>query len=306
MTILFLLLLHPLLFLSIVFIWKNPTNWRKFLWMLVLELMLLAYSYEPTNNGDLIRYFQIMENISRLNFIEVIFRTDNWLYDNLFLINTIFWAISKTGLLGLLPAMTVGIVYGIAFYITCDCAERYNKIHSIRYLLLLQLMLLPFYNIINNIRNVIAFSLVLYALYREKIQLKNNINTKLLYISSCFIHPFALLGIGIRLITEFNIKIMIAAITFVLVVISNIETMVSKLSFLNSVPIINILTVKTIHYLSPDYSKSDWAIKFSTELFYRVNFWIIVAFSIIIFILFFKIYIIKNKGMSSNIDTITN
>lgn len=270
----------PLLLFSIVFIWKNPTHWRKYIWMFVLLLMLLAYSFVPTPNADLSRYYSAVEKAGTHSFIEAVFGTKNGLYDGLYIINAVFWIVAKTGCKGLLPALSVAVVYGVAFYVTCDCAERYEKTDWIRWLLTIQFLLLPFYNIINNIRNVIAFALVVLAMYRELIQNKKNVVTYLLYLIPCFIHAFALTAILIRILSGVIKKARIIGILLVVAGSSAIEFLYSNIGAFSAIPIVYNIIAKAHHYLSPEYGETEWAIRVTTEIFYRAGFYANIFFGI--------------------------
>lgn len=270
----------PLLLFSIVFLWRDPTHWRKYIWMFVLMLMLLAYSFVPTPNADLSRYYSAVEKAGTLSFIEAVFGTRNGLYDGLYIINAVFWIVAKTGCRGLLPALSVAVVYGVSFYVTCDCAERYEKSDWIRWLLTIQFLLLPFYNIVNNIRNVIAFALVVLAMYRELIQNKKNVVTCVLYLLPCFIHAFALTAILIRILSGVVKKARVIGIFFVVAGSSAIEFLYSNISYFSSIYIVYNIISKAHHYLSPEYGETEWAIRVTTEFFYRAGFYANIFFGI--------------------------
>ncbi len=263
----------PLLLFSIVFLWRDSIHWRKYIWMFVMVLMLLAYSFVPTPNADLSRYYSAVEKAGTHSFLEAVFGTKNGLYDGLYIINAVFWIVAKTGCKGLLPALSVAVVYGVSFYVTCDCAERYEKTDWIRWLLAIQFLLLPFYNIINNIRNVIAFALVALAMYRELIQNKKNVVTYLLYLVPCFIHVFALTAILIRILSGVVKKTRLISTFLVIAGSSAIEFLYSNISAFSSIHIVYNIISKAHYYLSPEYGETEWAIRTTTEIFYRAGFY---------------------------------
>lgn len=282
----------PLLGFSFVFTWKDPVHWRKYIWSFVLMLMLLAYSFIPTTNADLSRYYLKVEHAGTQSFIEAVFGTKTGLYDGLYVINALVWIVAKLGCKGLLPALSVGIVYSVAFYITCDCAERYEKIEWIRWMLIIQFLLLPFYNIVNNIRNVIAFSFVALAAYRELIQGKRNVVTYILYLLPCFIHAFALTAILMRILSGLVKKNRILGILLVITGSNIIDLLYSNIYIFSSIPTVYNMIFKAHRYLSPDYSNNEWAIRVTTEAFYRAGFYANIFFGAIL--VFFLAIVIKH------------
>ena len=130
---------------------------------------MLAYSYMPTTDSpDLVRYFNEVRVCSEMSLKQVL-TTQN---DGQFIIYIAYWIIGKLGDVHLLPAISTSIVYGIALYIVCDSAEKYNIEKIIPYVLLCQLMILPFNSIVSNIRNICAFSMIILASYLNLIKEK--------------------------------------------------------------------------------------------------------------------------------------
>lgn len=274
----------PLLFFSIIFIRKDPYHWRRYIWMFVLLLMLLAYSFVPTPNADLSRYFAKLDTARLYSFKEAVFGIKNGLYDGLYVINALFWIIAKTGCKGLLPAISAGVVYGISFYVTCDCAERYGKIDTLKWILPIQFFLLPYYNIINNVRNVMAFAIIIFALYRECVQKKKNAITYILYPVACFVHSFAIVAILIRILAGVIRKFRIIGITAVVFGLNIIELLYSNISIFAGIPIVYNVIKKSHRYLSPEYGETEWAVRVTTETFYRAGFYANILFGLAIVI----------------------
>ena len=91
------------------------------------------------------------------------------------------------------------IVYGVAFYITCDVAEEYNAQSTIPAVIAIQGCMLPFFSIISNVRNVTAFSLIVLAVYLDTVKKKRNPVVLILYILPVFIHSSAIILVLLRI-----------------------------------------------------------------------------------------------------------
>lgn len=200
------ILLYLILFLSapmalcfsVVGLTVNPSNWRRYLPGYIYFFFIGAYVYMPiaTSNNDLPRYLEKIAQSGEMTIPQVIKYFD----DGLFAENLFFWLIGRLGIPHFAPAFTTAVIYLIASYITCDTAERYHSVSSIKYVLLIQTMMLPYASIINNIRNVFAFSLIILAAYLDLVKGKRNGFVLLLYGIGCLMHLSAIVFIVMRLI----------------------------------------------------------------------------------------------------------
>ena len=209
---LFFMIFTPLcLGISALGIALNPKHWKSFLPLMVLSIGVLSYSYNPTVETDLTRYYQMSEMYSSMSLRQALIakfpyyvpHVDN----NLWIAIVFFWLIGRMGTVHLIPMLASIIVYGIAFYISCDIAEDYSCTQFIPYILLFQFCALPYVSILNNIRNVSAFALFVLAVYLDLVKRKRNIGVLLLYILPAFIHASVIVLIILRLITKISKKI---------------------------------------------------------------------------------------------------
>jgi len=186
-------------------------KWKKYLAFLIVSLFIVVYSFNPKVQMDLTVYFNQLEHIKYLSLKGMLEYFD----DGLFVKDFVFWIISKSGCKHLLPALSTTLVYGIAFYITCDTAKRYHSEKLILYVMLFQWIILPFTSLISNVRNVCSFSLIILAAYRDIVKGKTDFLTILLYFLPCFIHTSAVIIVMIRLSLFLIGKIRIIAITII-------------------------------------------------------------------------------------------
>lgn len=289
----------PMLLVALLILVKSPEHWRKYLWMLVLMMMTLGYAYIPINNSDLVRYFSILDRFKGHSFSQSFHVYE----DGMYVKNMLFWAISQTGLYGLLPAATVGVVYGVSSYITCCTAEKYGKEELIPAILLLQFLLLPFYSITNNIRNVMAFALVALAVYRDIELKKKNVLTVILYIVPCMIHVAAVSLILLRFVVIIAKKHKYIVLAFVFFLTNIIEILYRNISLFSFSNALRIGILRAYKYLSDEYASSTWGTTVANSSWHRINmlFHIVLAISIIL-----VIALQKHRVSDTEEDTISN
>ena len=172
---------------------KAPNQYKRWLWLYILAFAILAYSYTPTYTNDLIRYFNMIEQCKNLPFSYAF----NWADDGLVVKNFWFWCMSKINEPHLIQAISIGALYGVTAYITCD-SFRDDK-RKLWMVMALQIMLLPLHLANNNIRNMFTFAFMFLAVYRDLVQKKRNVLTGLLYIAPIFVHMAGLVVIVARL-----------------------------------------------------------------------------------------------------------
>ena len=159
-------------------------------------LVIVAFSMHPITDGDLSRYYAWSLDYAKQPPSLLFANTE---YDQKFII-MLFWVAGKTGLLALIPTMSILTVYAIAFWIICDSAKTLNIKNSIlvQYVIL-AVALLQFDAIASNVRNVMAFAIVTLAAYRDLFKKKRNAITLLLYLLPCGLHLTAVVFILVRI-----------------------------------------------------------------------------------------------------------
>lgn len=179
-------------------LFENKVNWKSCAFCLALFMAAFAYCYVPYGEPDLVRYFDYVNQIKDLPFLEAIghgMRGES----NLVLFAAFCWFIGQTGDLHLLPAITVFVIYYIGIYVTCVISEDLKISKKILASYITFIILCPnFYAIINNIRNVFSFAIIGFAVFRDCYQKKINALTILMYVIPIFIHPSSVVMILIR------------------------------------------------------------------------------------------------------------
>lgn len=188
------------------------SNASKYIFFYGLTFGVIAYCSVPLREIDITRYFYMLDTIRDMSLKEAYAMFNDGLLVRAF----VFWLVSKTGDNNILPFLSMTTVYCSACYIVVDSA-RDNK-STIKYLLLFQMMLLPYYNVYSNVRNVSAFALLAVALYRDLVKHRINIGTILLYTLPCFIHMTGIVIVLLRLVLPLIRRHPIIGISFTLFV----------------------------------------------------------------------------------------
>lgn len=171
-----------------------PSKANKYILFYGITFGVLAYCTVPIREIDITRYFHTLDVMRQMTLQEA-FESYN---DGLLIKTLLFWIISKTGDNNILPFLSMTTVYSSACYITVDAAKE-NK-HAMIVLLLLQILMIPFYNVYSNVRNVSAFALLSVALYRDLIKQNRDIFTIILYLLPCFLHMTGFIIVLLRLV----------------------------------------------------------------------------------------------------------
>lgn len=158
---------------------------------LVLSLGIIAYCTEPGVADDLYRHYQELERM-RSGGIE--YFKNYSVYKNNYIINALFFIVSKTQQNRLLPFISILIMYSIFFYITANIMIKYDiKIKLVALFIMLHFSISSLRISISSIRNFIAFAILFMAIYREFIINKKNLFTYILYGVSCMIHSSSII-----------------------------------------------------------------------------------------------------------------
>lgn len=159
----------------------------------------LAYWFIPAHEMDLTRYFSQLLIYSGMSWR---FFTSQVLSKSVLMIQELlFYAVAQTGNFHLLPALVVFVTYFITLYMINDYAYR-HQIDSKTTLkvLVFTLCVLPFPVVVSNVRNILAFSIFVFATYRDLEQGKKGPLTVIAYIVPLFIHTSTLALVILRLL----------------------------------------------------------------------------------------------------------
>lgn len=274
-AILFLLMPTLSLLYSALGLCRNPHNWRRYLPFLVISIFVLAYAYVPTGTPDLVRYIEMSQRMQNMKLSQAI----SYMNDGLYVENFYFWIISKTGDYQLLGAIPCTIVYTIAFYITCDTADRYGCQRKIPYYMIGQTMLLPWFSVLCNVRCVFAFSVIGFAAYLEYIKSKKNPFVWILYILPCFIHVTGVVFLLFRLSLFITSKVQWFLSVLVALLPSIIDLLYSRVY---SLPIgtVGQTLIKKVYWYFHDDLRSEFSQRISNSLADRFSRYLFVGLAV--------------------------
>ena len=263
---------------------------------LAVAIAIFAMHIDP-GGGDLQRYFATLDIIKQKSLYETI----EYYSDGLYAENILVWLVAKTGNFPLLPAISTGIVYYVAMYITAKTAEVHNQEDNIKWLVLAQLLLLPLVSIAHNVRNVLAFALLTAALYRDIYLKKMNICTCLLYVAGALMHTTAILLILVRVVLPI-IRKSYLLIVFGVICLGAVLNIGYTHSYLfEKIPIIQKVIVKAHNYLGDSNSEYGQIIAASSyQRVLRLVFILLTFFVVVLIVLRSK-----EKNSWDNTENIT-
>ena len=272
----FFLISTPLFFFySILGINLYPARWKKYLPWLILAIGMFAYGVETKGELDLDRYFQTASKVGNLSFGDVFTYTGSQGdYEGLWAILVVFWIAGRLGIVHILPMITACIVYGIAYYITCDVAAKYNSYGVIPRVIAIQTCILPFFSIVSNIRNVSAFSLIILAVYLDLVKKKRNLWVLCLYIIPVFIHSSAFILILLRIGLIIGEKARIFFLAIVCLIPSLINTLYAYMDSINiggSLGAIIRTAIQKGYWYLNDKNDTSWARQVASSRYQQLN-----------------------------------
>lgn len=167
----------------------------KKIWI-ALTMALIAGRLIPVVRTDLFRYNQKMMELAELSYRDLLQQTKL----NDMLINQMFWAFGKLGWRFLLPAVSAFVLYSVMLEIYGCVLQRTDASKYLKFILLMFTMsIVSFYYSTEIIRNMLAFSISMYAVFRDLFQKKRNVYTIILYILPCMIHISSFVFIILRI-----------------------------------------------------------------------------------------------------------
>ncbi len=278
----------------------KPRQWRQYLPLLVYCIFIAAYCFSPFqfSNRDLVRYIEMIEECGRLSFKEAIAYFNDILYVRTFL----FWICGRIHMPHLAPAFTTGIIYAVMGYITCDIADEYDAGKNTFYVIMIQLLLIPFFSVVCNIRNVFSFSLISLAAYWDIYKKKRTLIVFILYLLGCFMHLSAIVLIVIRILCP-AVKRFFGAFFVIPVLFGPFIKLVYRLREI--IPSDNrlgatlvLIIVKANGYLLNDYS--SYAVHASKSLTFRVT-RVLTMFEILLFVVLIYYFLrVNDKHLKGN------
>lgn len=165
-----------------------------------------GYSMSIPFDTDLTRYFEILNQYKSMTFLEITSQKGEFLIVR----DMLFWAVSRTNDVHILPFIIGLIIYSITFYICIDAIQKtLRKISTTELLgiVILTIGVIPPYSTIGNVRCVSAYVVFSYAVYRDLVQKKRNIFTLLCYILPLGLHTTTLILLILRIMQGISKKV---------------------------------------------------------------------------------------------------
>lgn len=192
--------LYSFILILVYFAISNTHSYKKIdciLFVYTVFLSLMGYFYVPYITADLYRINEMMVSLGSNSLSAV-------LSSGFSLTKVLYWAIGKTGVVQILPALNAFICYNCIFYIIRRTAKT-NLISSriIASALLFYMSIGNYMFVITGIRTMLGVSLLSFCFYREKIEKKFSFIHVVFYIIAFFIHAFSAVLIISRFLVEF-------------------------------------------------------------------------------------------------------
>lgn len=186
-----------------------PRKHIKWLFLaLVLALSVMAFYVKPLETDDLLRYYNSLDLLRKksLSGYFDLQRDGYGNFDAVPVCGLYFFFVSKLGNNNFLPAITIFLTYGSMLLVIWRFANYY-KISKL-YIFVGTFFLLStywYYDTCSGIRNGLAFAVAMFCLYFDLVEKKKIFC--LGYFVAMGIHSAAVIFLGLRLLTEINMRL---------------------------------------------------------------------------------------------------
>lgn len=186
-----------------------PRKHIKWLFLaLVLALSVMAFYVKPLETDDLLRYYKSLDLLRKksLSGYFDLQRDGYGNFDAVPVCGLYFFFVSKLGNNNFLPAITIFLTYGSMLLVIWRFANYY-KISKL-YIFVGTFFLLStywYYDTCSGIRNGLAFAVAMFCLYFDLVEKKKIFC--LGYFVAMGIHSAAVIFLGLRLLTEINMRL---------------------------------------------------------------------------------------------------
>ena len=183
------------LFFLLLLIFRKPSLHRRYVYFIGLMFGMIGYCTKPLRVIDISRYYEQLDAIRNMP----VSRATNWMDDGLLIKNIFFWTVAQMQDNQMLQFFSLFIIYSICAFLLSDSLKD-SKAELFGRLFVLEILLIPFYNVFSNVRNVTAFALLALAVYRDLYRNKKDFVTLILYIVPCYVHMAGLVIVAIRVL----------------------------------------------------------------------------------------------------------
>lgn len=195
---------------------KCPRNIKYFCLPMALFFAYFGFCMVlPSNDIDLGRYYEQILGMQNWNLASIIQLDSEFLYTK----DVLFYFVSRTENVHILPFIVGFVIYLIVFYVLFDMILRSKHTFTIGdlcKLLIIAIGIISPYSIIGNVRCILAYSMISFAVYRDLVQKKRNIITGLIYIIPLGLHASAIIILIFRVlqlvVKRFGMGVVIIAV----------------------------------------------------------------------------------------------
>ena len=229
----------------------NPIVARKsykvYLFLAALCMSALAYFVIPTENMDLYRYINLSHLLSHMGWGWGMRHNGN---ENPLAL-AFFYLLGKIGNDNLIPAITVFIFYGCAFYIFYKASKKYNvSFMNMNIAFAFLVLNLNYCYLIDVVRLYVAYAVLAVFLYKDLAEKKHRPLCFAVYIALCYFHfviiIFVLLRFAFIFLKKFKGVFMVIAFVAVPALTFAGYMIVSKLNLDSS--LFNVIVGKVEDY----------------------------------------------------------
>lgn len=287
----------PVLLYSLL---KSRKNLRRYSFAISLIYASIGYNIYCKNEPDLVRYFRAIELLQDKNWLYILHNDIEYLYTR----DTLFYFVSRTGNVHILPFIVGMCTYYCVFYIFFDAVEQNNLIERRNgkvvavLICILAVGVVPTFNVISNVRCVMALVIVSFGVYRDIIQRKRNVLTLLCYIIPIGLHIVAILLVLLRCF----LPLLKRCLKLVAISVLLLPTLVKlTLDLLNKITLDNVL-FNLIRILSEKaYNYVDWTSGgYADEVTSYFSYWIERAYGVpfILLMLYYAAKLLQNTELN--------
>ncbi len=185
--------------------WVMP---REYIWipflLLTILFAVLAYHAVPNETDDLSRYYQQLDYLREYGkpYLDRCFAEGIYDWDKYRVCGYYFYFVSKLPSNAYLQAITIFLVYGLAFRTLWRVANRFSVTKS--YLFVAAFFFICtywYYDTMSGIRNGLAYAIIVACAYTHLLERKHILFCCIGYILAFFLHPASVILMGIVLLT---------------------------------------------------------------------------------------------------------
>ncbi len=228
--------------LALLLICRTSIKLRQILIFYGGALTVMGFFYLPYVSADLYRIREMAQEFATYHFQDFLLLHGG---SSTLLARIFYWAVGKTGVLGLIPAVAAALTYSCLFYILLRSADIFRLERSaVACILLFEMATGNYMMVISNIRTMIAIAFIGLCFFRETVEKKWRLWHLILYGLAAALHNFAIVLIAMRMVVavfgsggsmlrRLGLSLLIAAVPAFLILTGNplVDRLLDKAEF---------------------------------------------------------------------------